>query len=80
MHVIIVIFVVFKYLFSHHCGIDDDDGESVVLTGGSSSPTAVTKYKPDGEATSLPSLIMGRAVHACGKFINADLETVSLGS
>ena len=78
MHVIIVIFVVFKYL-SHHCGIDNEDDESVVLTGGSSSPTAVTKYKSDGDATSLPSLIMGRAYHACGKFINADLETVSLG-
>ena len=77
MHAIIITFVVFKYL-SDHCAIDDDDGESVVLTGGLYSPTAVTKYKADGEATSLPSLNMGRAKHACGKFINADLETVSL--
>ena len=63
-----------------HCGIDDD--ESVVLTGGweknNLKSKKVTKYNANGEATSLPSLIVGRIYHACGKFINANQEMVSI--
>ena len=63
---------------SYTCAIEDED--SVVLTGGHYTPTLVTRYNMQGQATSLPSLNTGRATHACGKFITADLETVSLGS
>ena len=64
---------------SFHCAIED--GDEVVLTGGVlGRDFLVTRYNVEGEATSLPSLNTGRATHACGKFITADLETVSLGS
>ena len=60
----------------YHCAIEDDE---VVLTGGVSSGSLVTRYNVAGEATSLPSLNTGRQYHACGTFTTADQETVSLG-
>ena len=79
-------FVVFNYL-SNHCAIDDDDDESVVLTGGTTNNIVggqyqqskkVTKYNANGEATLFPSLKVGRSSHACGNFINANQEMVSI--
>ena len=65
--------------FSYHCAIEDDD--EVVLTGGhDGSQSLVTRYNVKGEATSLPSLLTGRYLHACGTITTADQETVSLGS
>ena len=67
--------------FSYHCAIED--GDEVVLTGGSDgqrTQSLVTRYNVEGEATSLPSLNTGRFLHACGTITTADQEKVSLGS
>ena len=64
-------------ILSYTCAIED--GEAVVLTGGHdlASKTKVTKYTAKGQATSLPSLTIGRYGHACGKVVKKDGGTVS---
>ena len=61
-----------------HCGIED--GEEVVLTGGSddgrSSVGTVTRYNMQGQATPFPPLNTARWSHACGTIKKSDGATV----
>ena len=71
----------FIHQFSIACAIDDED--SVVLTGGISSMSLMTRYNVEGEATTLPSLNTGRYGHACGRVTTSTsdkVRKVSLGS
>ena len=69
----------------YHCAIED--GDEVVLTGGTSCvivngrdvchySVTVTRYNIQGQATPLPSLNQKRRFHACGKFTNSNSEEV----
>ena len=51
----------------------------MVLTGGGWSHKigVVTRYNMEGKSETLPSLIIARYGHACGKFINKDNVKVS---
>ena len=71
---------------SDSCAIDD--GEEVVLTGGTkrgekekhpykhSTVNTVTRYNIQGQSTTLPSLNTARGEHACGTFKKSDGATV----
>ena len=45
--------------------------DSVIVTGGYYSYTRVARYSEDGYEEDLPSLVTGRADHACGHFIDS---------
>ena len=61
------------------CGIELED--KYILTGGYNAEDIpkknVSQYNESGNVSHLASMNTGRAQHACGKFVNADGETVS---
>ena len=57
------------------CSIEED--QEVVITGGHTKLSDVTKYQMSGQSQSLPSLNTGRHWHACGYFTNTNGNIVS---
>ena len=67
-----------NYHIRNFCAIDD--GDTVVLTGGSDSQKKVTKFNIEGKPAFLPDLKTERMYHTCGTFTKEDGETVIQGS
>ena len=52
------------------CSIPDPDTDTVVVTGGSSAPAAVTRYSWAGWVAELAPLLVPRYRHGCGTFVS----------
>ena len=60
------------------CGIEDQDENIMILSGGVDDGTRVTKYKDNGDAEDLPNLNNKRRSHGCGMFRNTNNEKVRI--
>ena len=52
------------------CSIPDPDTDTVVVTGGSSAPAAVTRYSWAGWVAELAPLLVPRYRHGCGTYVS----------
>ena len=63
------------------CGIEDQDENTMVITGGwplHGVTARVTKYKNNGDAEDLPFLNTKRGTHGCGMYRNTNNEKVRI--
>ena len=63
---------------SYACGIEDDEDNTFIITGGwvGSSTNRVTKYTQTGQFTDLPTLNTARNHHGCGSYTNSNNQKV----
>ena len=72
----IIIYFTIVY-FRYACGIED--GDSFYITGGRSggySTNRVTRYYRNGSYEDMPTLNAARRYHACGSYMNNNMEKV----
>ena len=66
----------------HSCGIEDEEEDSLIVTGGGWYGTVttdkVTKYFKDGSYQEMPLLNTARYLHACSSYKNTNQEKVSI--